>query len=114
MRAHQPLSHAKRGWEHFTDAVINALNTRKKGVCVRARARRREGPTTRAAGLVFLLWGKHAQDKARCISRGNHLVLESPHPSGLSAHRGWFGNHHFSKANAYLAKQGQEPINWQN
>ena len=92
--AHQPLSHKGFGWETFTDAVIGALNRDAKGV-------------------VFLLWGSHAQKKAANINQGKHLVLKAAHPSGLSAHRGFFGCKHFSKANAFLEKKGKKPIDWQ-
>ncbi len=87
-------SHQKRGWETFTDAVIAALNQQRQG-------------------LVFVLWGSYAQKKGEMINPQKHLVLKSPHPSPLSAHRGFFGNHQFSKINAYLSQHGQTPINWQ-
>lgn len=87
-------SHQNRGWEQFTDAAIVALNTQR-------------------TGLVFVLWGSYAQKKGAMIDPNKHLVLKSVHPSPLSAHRGFFGNHQFSKINAYLAAQGQAPINWQ-
>lgn len=87
-------SHAKWGWETFTDAVIQALNTQREG-------------------LVFLLWGSHAHKKGEFIDTSRHLVLKSVHPSPLSASRGFFGNHHFSKTNAYLQARGLAPINWQ-
>jgi len=87
-------SHQGKGWELFTDAVISALNRKRDH-------------------LVFLLWGSYAQKKGAVIDRSRHLVLESPHPSPLSAHRGFFGNKHFSETNRYLAAHGQEPINWQ-
>jgi uracil-DNA glycosylase len=86
-------SHQKRGWEEFTDAVIEHLN------------REREG-------LVFVLWGSYAQKKGAFIDSGKHLVLKGPHPSPLSAHRGFFGCKHFSKINAYLEARGQAPIDW--
>ena len=86
-------SHQNRGWERFTDAAIGALSHERHG-------------------LVFLLWGKHARRKGESIERAKHLVLESAHPSPLSAHRGFFGNHHFSKANAWLIEHGQTPIEW--
>jgi uracil-DNA glycosylase len=86
-------SHQNKGWEQFTDAVIDHLN------------REREG-------LVFVLWGSYAQKKGAFIDRKKHLVLESPHPSPLSAHRGFFGCRHFSKINAYLKSKGQRPIDW--
>lgn len=91
--AHQPGSHQGHGWEQFTDAVIRVL------------AEQREH-------LVFILWGSYAIRKGAFIDRQRHLVLTSPHPSPLSAHRGFFGNHHFSRANAYLAQHGIAPINW--
>lgn len=91
--AHNPGSHQRRGWEEFTDEVVMRL------------ARDREG-------LVFMLWGSYAQRKGAFIDRRKHLVLSSPHPSPLSAHRGFFGNHHFSLANDYLIKQGKSPIQW--
>ncbi|MDT7850436.1 uracil-DNA glycosylase [Methylophilus sp. VKM B-3414] len=87
-------SHQNRGWEQFTDAAIAALNAQR-------------------TGLVFVLWGSYAQKKGAMIDPNKHLVLKSVHPSPLSAHRGFFGNHQFSKINAYLATQGQAPINWQ-
>lgn len=86
-------SHQGAGWETFTDAVIRRL------------AEKREN-------LVFILWGNYAIRKGAFIDRTRHLVLTSPHPSPLSAHRGFFGNHHFSRANAYLATHGQAPVNW--
>jgi len=87
-------SHAKSGWETFTDKVIEAINQHQSGV-------------------VFLLWGAHAQKKGRFINRDKHHVLSGPHPSPLSAHRGFFGCGHFSKTNAILASQGQSTIQWQ-
>jgi uracil-DNA glycosylase len=87
-------SHQKRGWETFTDAAIAALNTHREG-------------------LVFVLWGSYAQKKGEMIDPKKHLVLKSPHPSPLSAHRGFFGNHQFSKINEYLTEHGQTPIEWQ-
>ncbi len=86
-------SHAGRGWEGFTDAVIEALS------------REREG-------LVFLLWGSYAQKKGELIDRGRHCVLKAPHPSPLSAHRGFFGCGHFGKANRWLQARGLAPIDW--
>lgn len=91
--AHQAGSHQNKGWEAFTDAAIRKL------------AEEREN-------LVFLLWGSYAQKKASFIDPQKHLILKSPHPSPLSAHRGFFGNKHFSLANDYLVSKGQEPINW--
>lgn len=86
-------SHQNRGWEQFTDAAIGHLS------------REREG-------LVFMLWGSYAQKKGRIIDRERHLVLAAPHPSPLSAHRGFIGCGHFSKANEYLARHGRQPIDW--
>lgn len=87
-------AHQGRGWESFTDAVIERLN------------REREN-------LVFMLWGSYAQKKGQFIDRDRHCVLQAPHPSPLSAHRGWFGSGHFSAANVYLRGTGQTPIDWQ-
>lgn len=86
-------SHQGKGWEGFTDSVIEALN------------REREH-------LVFMLWGSYAQAKGRLIDRRRHLVLTAPHPSPLSAHRGFIGCGHFSRANAYLAEHGMAPVDW--
>lgn len=94
VRAHQAASHQKQGWEGFTDAIIERLNHGRDG-------------------LVFLLWGSHAQRKGRLIDRERHLVLEAPHPSPWSAYRGFFGCGHFSAANRYLEAQGKTPIDWQ-
>ena len=93
VQAHRAGSHQGRGWETFTDAVISRLN------------REREH-------LVFMLWGSYAQRKGLVIDHQRHLVLQSAHPSPLSAYRGFFGNHHFSRANQYLQDHGQSPINW--
>ena len=94
VRAHQAGSHQRHGWERFTDAAISRLS---------------EGRDH----LVFMLWGGYARSKASLIDRSRHLVLESVHPSPLSANRGgWFGNHHFSRCNDYLAGHGMDPINW--
>ena len=93
VRAHQPKSHAYLGWEQFTDAAVRTL------------AEKREG-------LVFLLWGSDAARKGAMIDTSRHLVLKSPHPSPLSAYRGFFGNHHFSRANEYLVQHGKSPIIW--
>lgn len=87
-------SHQNKGWEQFTDAAIAALNQKREG-------------------LVFVLWGSYAQKKGEVIDPKKHLVLKSPHPSPLSAHRGFFGNHQFSKINDYLVKKGETPIDWQ-
>ena len=93
VRAHAAGSHQNKGWETFTDAVIHRLAEEKEHV-------------------VFILWGAYAQKKGSFIDVNKHLVLKSPHPSPLSAHRGFFGNKHFSKANEYLINTGQAPINW--
>lgn len=94
VRVHQAGSHQRHGWERFTDAAISRLS---------------EGRDH----LVFILWGGYARSKASLIDRSRHLVLESVHPSPLSANRGgWFGNHHFSRCNEYLAGHGMGPINW--
>ncbi|HPJ58643.1 MAG TPA: uracil-DNA glycosylase [Bacteroidales bacterium] len=93
VRAHQAGSHQRKGWEEFTDAAISALN------------REREN-------LVFFLWGAYAQKKGESIDRSRHLVLESVHPSPLSASRGFFGNRHFSRCNSYLAENGIAPVDW--
>lgn len=91
--AHRAGSHQGRGWEEFTDAAIRALNDGREG-------------------LVFMLWGSYAIRKGGHIDRSRHLVLTSPHPSPLSAYRGFFGNHHFSRANAYLQSRGYQPVDW--
>lgn len=87
-------SHQKKGWEEFTDAIIRAINERREHV-------------------VFMLWGSYAQKKGAFIDRRKHLVLESVHPSPLSAHRGFLGNGHFKKANEYLEQHGKPGIDWQ-
>ena len=87
-------AHQGKGWEVFTDAAISVLNAHREG-------------------LVFVLWGSYAQKKGAFIDEGKHLVLKSVHPSPLSAHRGFFGNHQFSTINQYLIQQGQTPIDWQ-
>lgn len=94
VEAGQAGSHQKRGWEVFTDAVIRVVNEQCRNV-------------------VFLLWGSYAQKKGAIIDRSKHLVLESVHPSPLSAHRGFLGNGHFKKANDYLESHGRPPIDWQ-
>ena len=94
VEAHKAGSHQNRGWEQFTDAAIEALNTE-------------------AEGLVFLLWGSYAQKKGMQIDQNKHLVLQAPHPSPLSAHRGFLGCKHFSKANQYLSSRGKPEIDWQ-
>lgn len=93
VRADEAGSHQRRGWETFTDAVINAVASEKRNV-------------------VYILWGSYAQQKAAMVNRSCNLVLESVHPSPLSASRGFFGNHHFSRANQYLIEHGKEPIAW--
>lgn len=94
VRAHQANSHSRAGWQTFTDAVIQTL------------ARERQH-------IVYMLWGGYARGKAWMIDRQQNLVLESVHPSPLSANRGgWFGNHHFSRCNQYLADNGLTPIQW--
>lgn len=92
VRAHLAASHAGRGWEQFTDAVIAALATRKN--------------------IVYMLWGSYAQKKAALVDEKNNLVLKSVHPSPLSAYRGFFGCKHFSRANEYLVAHGFQPIDW--
>ena len=94
VRERQANSHQGLGWERFTDKVILLLNERKEP-------------------LVFILWGKPAQKKKTMITNPNHLVIESPHPSPLSAHRGFFGSKPFSKANEFLIKNNNQPIDWQ-
>lgn len=93
VEAHRAGSHQGRGWETFTDETIRQLSQQREG-------------------LVFMLWGSYAGNKAALIDPAKHLVLRSPHPSPLSAHRGFFGNHHFSQANDYLIRQGKQPIEW--
>jgi uracil-DNA glycosylase len=95
VRAHQAGSHQGKGWEQFTDAVIEILNTEKEGI-------------------VFLLWGGYAKKKAKLIDANKHHILKSGHPSPLSANRGhWFGNKHFSKTNFLLQQAGEKAIDWQ-
>lgn len=89
----KPASHQGRGWESFTDKIIHVLNDQREG-------------------LVFILWGSYAQKKGAFIDRSKHLVIESPHPSPLSAHRGFLGSQPFSKANTYLKKMGKKEIDW--
>ena len=93
VRLHSPMSHKGRGWELFTDAVIRALNKKQTPV-------------------VFLLWGSHAQSKRALIENPLHTALLAPHPSPLSAYRGFFGCRHFSRTNEILASHGVAPINW--
>ncbi len=94
VRAHEPNSHQGRGWEHFTDAIIQAVNQKDEPV-------------------VYMLWGKPAQSKIPMLTNPKHLILKAPHPSPLSAYRGFFGCKHFSKCNEFLAQNGLEPIDWQ-
>lgn len=93
VRAHQPASHAGHGWERFTDAAISSLSARRDH-------------------LVFFLWGSHAAKKAPLIDATRHLILRSPHPSPLSAYRGFFGSHQFTLAADYMRRHGKEPIHW--
>lgn len=93
VRAGEPMSHSKIGWEKFTNTVIETISRDREHV-------------------VFLLWGKFAQEKAALIDGKKHLILKSAHPSPLSAHNGFFGNKHFSKANQYLMQHGIDPIDW--
>jgi uracil-DNA glycosylase len=93
VRAHQANSHAGKGWEKFTDKVITTISEHKENV-------------------VFLLWGAYARKKKELINADKHLILEAPHPSPLSAHRGFFGCEHFKKANEFLASKELEPVNW--
>lgn len=90
----QAHSHKHLGWEQFTDKVIQVLSDHGEGI-------------------VFMLWGSHAQKKGKSIDTSKHTVLKAPHPSPLSAHRGFFGSGHFSQANQILSNQGKSPINWQ-
>lgn len=94
VRQAEAASHQGKGWERFTDAVIQTINRHQTQV-------------------VFLLWGSYAQKKGQVIDRNQHLVLQAPHPSPLSAHRGFLGCKHFSQTNAYLQANGQVPIDWQ-
>jgi uracil-DNA glycosylase len=94
VQAHKPMSHRNVGWEEFTDAAIAAVNRQDRPV-------------------VFLLWGKPAQEKTKMLDNPKHLVLKAPHPSPLSAYRGFFGCRHFSQANQFLQENGVEPVNWQ-
>lgn len=94
VEAHRAGSHQGKGWEQFTDRIIAVLNEQRQH-------------------LVFILWGSYAQKKGAGIDRSRHFVLQSPHPSPLSASRGFFGNHHFSRSNAYLQEKGITPVDWQ-
>lgn len=93
VQAGQAGSHQGKGWEGFTDAIVEALAAEREG-------------------LVFLLWGSYAQAKAKCVDTRRHCVLKAPHPSPLSAHRGFLGCGHFGKTNRWLAGRGQAPIDW--
>lgn len=94
VRAHQPNSHQGKGWENFTDAIIQKVNQQDRPI-------------------VYMLWGKPAQSKMKMLNNPKHLILTAPHPSPLSAYRGFFGCKHFSQANEFLKKNGIEPIDWQ-
>ncbi|MEG2923632.1 MAG: uracil-DNA glycosylase family protein, partial [Oscillospiraceae bacterium] len=94
VRAHEANSHRDKGWEQFTDAAIKAVNALDRPV-------------------VYLLWGRPAQSKEPMLTNPKQLILKAPHPSPLSAYRGFFGSKPFSKANAFLAENGIEPIDWQ-
>lgn len=94
VQAHKAFSHRGIGWEEFTDAAIRAVNEQDRPI-------------------VYLLWGKPAQSKKSMLNNPKHLILEAPHPSPLSAYRGFFGCHHFSKANEFLTEHGETPIDWQ-
>ena len=94
VRAHQANSHQGHGWEQFTDAVINAVNMQDRPI-------------------VYMLWGSPAQRKASMLNNPKHLILKAPHPSPLSAYRGFFGCRHFSQCNEFLKANGVEPIDWQ-
>ena len=94
VRAHQANSHQGKGWEQFTDAIIQAVNAQDRPI-------------------VYLLWGRPAQTKIPMLTNPKHLILKAPHPSPLSAYRGFFGCKHFSQANAFLEEHGMEPIDWQ-
>ncbi len=93
VRAHEAASHAGRGWEQFTDAVVRAIAARREGV-------------------VYMLWGSYAQRKGAIADPARNCILKAVHPSPLSAYRGFFGCRHFSQANAYLTSRGEEPIVW--
>ncbi len=94
VRAHQANSHQGKGWEQFTDAIIKAVNEQDRPI-------------------VYMLWGKPAQSKISMLNNPKHLILKAPHPSPLSAYRGFFGCKHFSQANNFLKNNGVEPIDWQ-
>lgn len=94
VRASEPSSHSKIGWQNFTDAIISKLNERNNPI-------------------VFILWGNYARSKKKLITKSHHLIIESPHPSPLSASRGFFGTKPFSRANTFLTENGMEEIDWQ-
>ena len=94
VRAHQPNSHRNHGWEQFTDAIIRAVETQDRPI-------------------VYMLWGTPAQSKAPMVTNPKHLVLKAPHPSPLSAYRGFFGCRHFSQCNEFLKTHGETPVDWQ-
>ena len=94
VRAHQPNSHRGKGWEQFTDAILEAVNAQNRPI-------------------VYMLWGANAQTKIPMLTNPQHLVLKAPHPSPLSAYRGFFGCGHFSKCNRFLEEHGETPIDWQ-
>ena len=94
VRAHKAMSHSNIGWQEFTDAAIRILNEQDRPV-------------------VFMLWGRPAGEKEKMLTNTNHLILKAPHPSPLSAYRGFFGFRHFSKANEFLKSHGVEPVDWQ-
>ena len=93
VQAHKPMSHRGVGWEEFTDAVLKKVNEIDRPI-------------------VFILWGKPAQQKKKLLNKPKHLILEAPHPSPLSAYRGFFGSKPFSKTNAFLEEHGVEPVDW--
>ena len=93
VRAHQAFSHRGIGWEQFTDAIIEAVNKQDRPI-------------------VYMLWGSPAQSKSRMLNNPRHLILKAPHPSPLSAYRGFFGCRHFSKCNEFLSANGVEPVDW--
>ncbi len=94
VEANQPASHQKKGWENFTDAVIQTISKEK-------------------TGIIFLLWGNFAQQKAALIDTEKHIILKAPHPSPFSAHSGFFGCNHFAQVNEILRARGEKPIQWQ-
>ena len=94
VQAHKPMSHRGVGWEQFTDAAIQKVNEQDRPI-------------------VFILWGKPAQEKEKMLNNPKHLILKAPHPSPLSAYRGFFGSKPFSQTNNFLASHGVEPVNWQ-